>query len=703
MTTLSTSWTKLAEESVSYSPWAGTFSLWARIVSTDVANNRTKVAYDWDFETTAGTSVSSYDAQDYVTGAGWNEATYRTYSGSGTLRSGEEWISHNADGTKSSSCSGRTRMGGIGVDTDWVSASFDLPTIPRASVPTASPNPRRIWQGGAPLTVYTNRKSSSFTHTITVSCGSWSTTKTGVTTSTEFNIPYTVGAQFASNTNYATATVTCVTYNGSTNIGTKTCSVTLQINTEQDHANIGTITIEDTNARTSAVTQDDSVYVTNISTLKATIPFTVSGSYTQLASATVTCGTKTQTYTLSGTSQTITFTFDKVNVSSLSVAVSDKRANIVRGSKSWTLLAYSPVTATATVGRTSATGSTAVGQISGVAYGGEYGASTNSLTISYRYKEHDASSWTDGAETFTKSLNSGQQTYTQAMTFSEAFDYQKQYDIQFIVNDLFNTATYTAQLMQGLPILSWDETEVDVFGDLHIHDRDNPTVWQDVMQGFDGILAYGGQKNFYVSFATQTVSGITGTLNADSSYKVVGTATANAWLGYGTTHLSAGDYILSGGKDGVNVMLRDSSGNYVGESIGGNEFKFTVTSAAAYRCYISVLNGMTVNTTVYPMIRDARLASDTFVPWFATRMFVKEETTLTISSGYTTFNYPTGITSTDYFLPIIQPRYSSSSLLGWTGTTQKHGDTACYIYVKQGTTTPANNTKITFDAIWIHR
>lgn len=612
-TQLTTSWQKLNSYTAEISGFTGEFQLWGRYSTQDVANNRTKVHYSWDLSLIYG-YVRSYDAEDYLTGAGWNGAAYRSYTASGTLRSWEEWNYHASDGTGSGSFTGRTRMGGVGVDTGWVSADYTLPTIPRASVPTASPNPRKIWQGGAPLTVYTNRKSSSFTHTVTISCGTWSETRTGVTTSTEFTIPYTVGAQFASNTNYATATVTCVTYNGTTIIGTKTCSVTLQINTEQDHPNIGEITIEDTNSRTSAITQDDSIYIANISTLKATIPLTVSGSYTKLSAATVTCGNKTQTYTLSGTSQTIEFVFDGVNASSLSVAVSDERANIVRSTKSWTLIQYQPVTATAAIGRTTATGSEAVGQLTGMAYGGNFGATQNSLTIAVDFKRHDAADYDpSGTEIYTKALTqSGYNSYTEAMTFNYTLDYQYQYDIRFTVSDLFSTAVYEAQLMQGLPILSWDETEVDVWGDLHIHDRNDPYKYQDVLQGFAAVLAHNGRKNLFSPFNTQTVSGITGTLNADSSYKVVGTATTNAWLGYGTTYLPKGDYILSGSTGGVNVMLRDSSGNYVGESIDGEEFTFTVSSDADYRCYLSIPNGTTVDTTVYPMIRDARIASDTF-------------------------------------------------------------------------------------------
>ena len=74
-----------------------------------------------------------------------------------------------------------------------------------------------------------------------------------------------------------------------------------------------------------------------------------------------------------------------------------------------------------------------------------------------------------------------------------------------------------------------------------------------------------------------------------------------------------------------------------------------------------------------------------------------------ISSGYFTLNYPSGVNNDEYYLPIIQPTYLSSGILGWIGTVQPHGNAACYIYVRQGTVTPSNGSKIGFNAIWIHR
>lgn len=480
------------------SPSYGSYDARLRVLAystQDIANNTSRVYFKIQKRVTGG-SAYQYDPLDFkITGYGakgdghsatqtWNfgSVSDTSWTDVGGDTSDMYWsnVKHNDNGslTITANASGDRILGG----TFDNSITIELPTIARASKPTATPNPLTIGSSGATLTVNTNRKSSSFMHTVKVQCGSWSWTSTArsVGTSVNVTVPYTVIAQFSATSKTATATVTCTTFSGSTQIGSaQTCSVTLQINSADDHANVGTVTIQDTNARTSAVTQDNSIYIANISTLEATIPLTVSGSYTELAQAVVTCGTKSQTYSLSGTTATITFEFDKVNAGSLTVTAKDKRGNTVSSTKTWTLIQYQPVTATATVSRPSATGSVGVGKLTGMAYGGSFGATQNSLTITVDFKKHDDADYDPlGTETYTLALDEdGYNEYTDNFTFSYTLDYQYQYDIRFTVSDLFSTAVYTAQLMQGLPIISWDETEVDIWGNLHIHDRSNPTVF----------------------------------------------------------------------------------------------------------------------------------------------------------------------------------------------------------------------------------
>lgn len=614
---LGTSWTQIASDGFTYLGYSGTAYVYAKLNRQDIANNKSYV--DLELRIYHSAWVSSYDTDFYLSGYGWLGYAYRSFdAGTTTIMSSQITVSHNADGTGSFTATGGYEYRGIGVSAStFTSSSQSLPTIPRASQPTASPNPLTIGGSGATLTINTNRKSSSFTHTVKVQCGSWSWTSSAraVGASTTVTVPYTVIAQFSATSKTATATVTCTTFNGTTQIASaKTCSVTFQVNASVDHPNIGTVTLSEGNARVASIVATANTFVQGISTLEVSAPITVSGSYTQLDKVTVSNGSDFKTYALSGTSGTLNYSCANNRTTWLTITAYDKRGTTAVSKPAWTLLPYAPITMTASVGRVSATGSTATAQITGVAYGGDYGQSTNSLTVTYRWKLHDSTTWTTGSQTYTLPISgSGQTNYSHAITFDESFDYQYQYDIEFTVNDLFSTAVYTCQLMQGLPIISWDETEVDVWGNLHIHDRDNPTVWQDVMDGFDGVLAHGGQKNYYAQFSTRTNTGVTFTAQADGSYKVTGSSTASStWGGYANTLLTAGDYIMSGSNNHVSIMLRDSNGSYVGESLDGAEFNFTVASDAIYRCYLVVRSGYTCNDTIYPMIRDARIASDAF-------------------------------------------------------------------------------------------
>ena len=713
---LGTSWTQIASDGFTYLGYSGTAYVYAKLNRQDIANNKSYV--DLELRIYHSVWVQSYDTDFYLSGYGWLGYAYRSFdAGTTTIMSSQITVNHNADGTGSFTATGGYEYKGIGVSaTQFTSSSQSLPTIARASKPTASPNPLTIGSSGATLTVTTNRKASSFMHTVKVQCGSWSWTSSAraVGASVNVTVPYTVIAQFSATSKTATATVTCTTFSGTTQIGSaQTCSVTFQINTSVDHPNIGTVTLSEGNARVASIVATANTFVQGISTLEVSAPITVSGDYTELAKVTVANGADNKTYTLSGTSGTLNYSCANNRTTWLTITAYDKRGTTAVSKPSWTLLSYAPITLTASVGRVSATGSTATGQISGVAYGGDYGQSTNSLTVTYRWKLHDSATWTTGSQTYTLSISGdGQQNYSHAITFDEAFDYQYQYDIEFTVNDLFSTAVYTCQLMQGLPILSWDETEVDVWGNLHIHDRTDPYVYQDIMDGFDAVLEHGGQKNLLqITGATVTRNGITYTNNGDGTWKVNGTATADSYgiISDGYNCLPF-DYpvTLSGCPSGGSLSTYYLQFYwYDGANIArdfGEGVTVTPSGTTARNIAIYIKSGVTVNNLVFkPMIRDARIASNAFVPWMAGRLVVKEETTLTISSGYTTLTYPTGVTNTNYFTPIIQPRYATSGLLGWTATVQKNGDNACYLYIRQGTTTPANNSKITFDAYWIHK
>ena len=148
-------------------------------------------------------------------------------SGNKTLLSGTQTISHNADGTKSISFSGSCGLeitwSGSWIGTISGSGSMTLSTIPRAS--SVSMSASSAYPNGS-ITANISRASSSFTHTLTYSCGGSSgTIATGVASSYTWTIP----ASFISQSPNAnqTCTITCYTYNGGSHIGTKSTTFTV--------------------------------------------------------------------------------------------------------------------------------------------------------------------------------------------------------------------------------------------------------------------------------------------------------------------------------------------------------------------------------------------------------------------------------------------------------------------------------------------
>ena len=147
------------------------------------------------------------------------------YNGT-SVASGTTKITHNADGTKSFSLSIEAGVYTYAVSVT-ASGTHTLDTIPRASTVSAT-NANM----GSASTITITRASSSFTHTLTYSFGS--TTGTIVSKTTSTSVSWTPALTLANqipNAVSGTCTITCDTYNGSTKIGSKTCTLTLTVPT----------------------------------------------------------------------------------------------------------------------------------------------------------------------------------------------------------------------------------------------------------------------------------------------------------------------------------------------------------------------------------------------------------------------------------------------------------------------------------------
>lgn len=122
---------------------------------------------------------------------------------------------------------------------------------------------------------------------------------------------------------------------------------------------------------------------------------------------------------------------------------------------------------------------------------------------------------------------------------------------------------------------------------------------------------------------TQTVNGITFTVNADGSVTANGTATATAQCRLVNKYVfPVGEYIISGcplGGDSDTKYafnINTGAGSPYWDTGNGNTFKITESTVDSF-VEIVVRNGCTVsNLTFYPMIRHASITDNTYEPYY---------------------------------------------------------------------------------------
>lgn len=124
-------------------------------------------------------------------------------------------------------------------------------------------------------------------------------------------------------------------------------------------------------------------------------------------------------------------------------------------------------------------------------------------------------------------------------------------------------------------------------------------------------------KNLLPNTATsQTINGVTFTVNADGSITAKGAASSRADLfliNYGDERpISSGTYTLSsGGNYYLEMVLIDTGGGSAmyANTLDGNK-TFTIDGDKIYRAYLSVTSGVTIDATIYPQLELGSTATD---------------------------------------------------------------------------------------------
>ena len=200
----------------------------------DIAANVSRVS--WQLRLDAG----QYGRIDAGPGSPWTVTVAgKTFSGTAdltignnetkVLASGQVEVSHSPSGTAGFQFSFTQEFwinfDGVYITTVSGSGNATLDTIARASAPTA----RLSAELGKTLTIYTNRVSDSFTHTLQYRFGNASgVIGTGVGDSCAWTPDPELARQIPNGVS-GTAVISCATYAGSTPIGTKEVTVVLTV------------------------------------------------------------------------------------------------------------------------------------------------------------------------------------------------------------------------------------------------------------------------------------------------------------------------------------------------------------------------------------------------------------------------------------------------------------------------------------------
>ena len=345
------------------------------------------------------------------------------YNGT-SVASGTTKITHNADGTKSFSLSIEAGVYTYAVSVT-ASGTHTLDTIPRASTVSATNT-----NLNSASTITITRASSSFTHTLTYSFGS--TTGTIVSKTTSTSVSWTPALTLANqipNAVSGTCTITCDTYNGSTKIGSKTCTLTLTV-----PASVKPTMTSVTATRVYGdVPAAWAIYVQNKSKATVTINGAAGAYGSTISSYSISGGGYSSTASsfttgLLAASGTITFT----------AKVTDSRGRVSDAKTvSISVVAYSAPSFSSYISQRA----TSAGVINDdgtyirglISFSYATCSSKNTITCATYYKKSSATSWTNA----NKSFSSGT-----AFTFGGgAISTESSYDVKYTITDAFTTVT----------------------------------------------------------------------------------------------------------------------------------------------------------------------------------------------------------------------------------------------------------------------
>lgn len=400
--------------------------------SYSIPNNTSSVTVSVNVSWTGGSWDHNYYTK-YVTinGTQYNFNSVkvnpnRTTTGSQTLYSTTVSIGHNSDGTGSVSCYASVKTA-TGSGTVTASNSKTLTTIPRTSNISISASSVNM---GSAITVYSNRKSTSFTHYLYYSIGNgWQRITTGIGDSYSWTVPLSLASSIPSATSRSVSLL-LETYSGSTFIGSTSTSFTANV-PSSIVPSVSGISVVDNNGYVS----EFGGYVQSKSVPKITV--NASASYSSISQYKVSF----QGNSYISTSNVITLgAISQPGSLNITVTVTDARGRTASKTVSITGLAYTAPSLSISAIRCNSDGiANDEGAYMKVSCMAEIAPidNKNSKAVTLKYKKKTITDWTTQKTWAVYSVNEN-------IVISAEID--SSYDIQLIAADYFTSANHNALL-----------------------------------------------------------------------------------------------------------------------------------------------------------------------------------------------------------------------------------------------------------------
>lgn len=347
-------------------------------------------------------------------------------------------VLHNTDGTQSITVVSMLNTTDFQPNNAYILSTMQLTTIPRTSKVTCP-----SFNIGESTVINIERASNNFTHTLKYVFG----TANGpiVAKTASISVGWTPSADtFHGQIPNATSRkgkIICETYNGNTLIGTSECEFTAYVT--QDNPDVSA-TIVDTNQTTIALTGNSSKLIKYFSKPKVTISATPKKKATiESYKTTIADGQQSKTQTT---------TFPKIDTNGIVVSATDSRGWTGSQSYDATFINYIKLAFTSVeIDRTESTSTTVYFKIKGNYFNNSFGATSNTLSLKWRWRKVGGT-WSDYIN-YTPTISGN--TFTMNVSSDLVYDNNLDYQFEVVVSDklMSNISTGIVQVTKGTGVL----------------------------------------------------------------------------------------------------------------------------------------------------------------------------------------------------------------------------------------------------------